>query len=330
MLIKYAYKAGATVPNMAADMAKLLSGVAIADLSADCDKATTQIIANSIPSNWTVVDLISTNDSTGSAVIRSLNADGVTYKYVQIGPSMDNNATTTVAYATGLTVYEDWNTSTHIGVNQAIHYSKATCFPVGRYSTGYSVIGGTSRPLNAGTIMLYATNRCVIVDGVYAGEYSRDSASIDGSYPCVCVFPLEEAASVWGQIGSTSPPKTNSTIGACRYNTFNGDNYVGAPWGGYNVQLFDVKPAKVNKVSKTAKYRTPAEVEFLYGSPLYFIGYIGIYGSGGRHVTLGKIYDLVVSTSGGLSISFYDEVQFDGQTYIYVGAAPGNIWVKKG
>lgn len=44
MLIKYGFKAGATRANMAADIAKLISNVAVADLSADCDKTATQII----------------------------------------------------------------------------------------------------------------------------------------------------------------------------------------------------------------------------------------------------------------------------------------------
>lgn len=325
MFIKYAFKAGATQANMAADMAKLICNTPISGLSADCDQAASQIIANTIPSNWEYIETLNQGGSY-SSIIRSKNADGTTYKYVRLRPGVDNDASTTVAYSTAVTMFETYDVATHTFTNQAIRHGTSVAEPTGRYSTGSINLSGTTA-LTAGFIYLYATNRCCIIDGVYAGEFTRDSLCIDATYPVSIVFPLEEAAPIWNNIGTASLPKQFSCIGLCRWSGLVGDICTTNSGFALSVQYADIIVANYTSVTTNAKYRTPAEVEFLMASPLYVQAYLG---APYITTTLGKIYDLVACTTGGLSLNLYDEITMDGGTYILVGKAGFTTWVLKG
>lgn len=99
-----------TVPNwdgiaVAQDLAKLLTNdLNIANYSTSCDKASTQIIANTAANNWTMYDA---NVGTGSYMLSSVEANGVAVKYLRI--------TGTISAIT-FSHYLSWNPVTHTGV----------------------------------------------------------------------------------------------------------------------------------------------------------------------------------------------------------------------
>ena len=83
MYAKYAWNAGATVANVLADLVALYTNVApsVSALSASCDKVVSVIQVNTALTNWVLHDAVA---ATGAVALKSLNEDGVTYKYITI------------------------------------------------------------------------------------------------------------------------------------------------------------------------------------------------------------------------------------------------------
>ena len=323
MLIKYVFNSGASTADISVDLAKLISNADIASLSSACDKDNTKIIANSIVSNWEYLEYYG-----GRAIVRSLNADGTSYKYAGIQAGIDNDATTTIAYNTAVTMYENWNTTTHIGLNPSIRASTFLSSPCGRYSTGSMQLAYSGGPTSAkGSIMLYASERFAIIDGVYAGEFSRESASINSSYPCSVVFPLEESSSFWWGVGGASLPSLGSSVGLCRWVGVNGDMSASAA-GMPSIQHADVNSMFIDFSTVTNKFRRPDESEFIWAVPLH----VRAAGNSTQmpKIRLGQVQGLLVSGPSGIYANMYDEAQVNGETYILVGKAMGYVWAKKG
>jgi hypothetical protein len=104
------YKTNATWTgaNVIADLVKLITGeTTIANLSASCDQATTSIVSNTVPADWTV------HDAAGGAnslqILKHLPATGAVDKY--IGLSFNNGIV-------GGT-YAAWNNVAHTGTDAA-------------------------------------------------------------------------------------------------------------------------------------------------------------------------------------------------------------------
>lgn len=105
MFTRYDYIAGATLAQVIADIALLLTGTsAKASLSASCAQANTNIIAT-VAAGWSVWDAAA---GTNAQVFRALNGDGTTYKYMYVG-------VTATTY--DVRCYESWNATTHVGTN---------------------------------------------------------------------------------------------------------------------------------------------------------------------------------------------------------------------
>lgn len=326
MYIKYAFKAGATRANMSADIAKLISNVAIGSLSSDCDQANTQIVANTLPSNWQYIDQVGDR-----AYVRSLNADGTTYKYASIYAGLQSNISGyTTMFGFGLSAFENWDSATHTGTNQAIFANKTVAEIHGNVGNVTIVSNVASA---AGSIMIYVTNRILVVDSACVVEFVRDGVPVQGNYPCHMLLPLTSPVAFWGNVGVASLPTSTSTTALCRYAGLNGDicSSGSVSLGVLYSTLYPMRMynyySSVNL--NNAKYRTPGEVEFLAGSPCHVVAHLGTSGGNILH-SLGKAYELVISTYGGLTVNLYDEVLVDGVTYICLGTAPGLTWVQKG
>lgn len=101
MFAKYAYRAGATAANIIADLCKLISGAALADLSASCDVAASSL--GGVSPGWTYDDI-------GYGVVSAPHEDGAGRKIYQIVASGSNLQARPV---------EAWNSSTHAATNAA-------------------------------------------------------------------------------------------------------------------------------------------------------------------------------------------------------------------
>lgn len=168
MLAKYVWLTTSTQAQMLNDLCLLFTGSPVSALSASCDKVNSQVIANTLPNNWTVYDAAA---GASAQVLRSLNTDGVSYKYMHLSFSGNNLIVTT---------YESWNATTHVGTNQACRYTNAA----------YTITATAAFTATAGgTLYLYATNEIAMFGStsqVPAGvaEFTRNSPAIDETYPC--------------------------------------------------------------------------------------------------------------------------------------------------
>ena len=175
------------------DICKLLTGTPVASLSASCDKVNSSVLANSLSNNWTVFDAAA---SASAQVLRSLNADGTSYKFAHLSFS---------GSTLYLTSHESWNAGTHVGTNQACFYTNA----------GFSIPASTVfTAASGGTLYLYATNNIAVIAasdtlGPFVAEFNRDCPAIDNTYPChtlggVALCRVKYATSVGDfKVGST-------------------------------------------------------------------------------------------------------------------------------
>lgn len=200
MYAVYCYAAGATAANVNADLIKLMTGETNkANLSADCVQANTSIVST-VPAGWTVYDSAAGGNS---QVIRSLCADGTTYKYYKVNVS----STTVIDYNS----YEGWNNTTHVGTNPTM----PTAYGSGAWSS-----------VNGGYFYMYVSNRSIVclsftsaayqnINGALFFETTRDG--ILPGYPCFFQYGFNSNNVLY--FGSTSSAfysprmKNNSSTG---------------------------------------------------------------------------------------------------------------------
>lgn len=201
MYIKYAYVPGATYANMLADIIAIIcNNSTFASLSAACDQAASSILANSSTSNWAVYDAAA---SATSQVVRSLNADGSTYKYLQV----DLTAATITCKA-----WESWNAGTHAGTNQAASgaaVKSPTLAVSANTSGGYLYVMATNFYVFLMTPQLNTVNKVGVV------EFSRDTPSLSSAYPCHAIYHSLGTVSQ----NATGSPRVSSGaggFGVCR------------------------------------------------------------------------------------------------------------------
>jgi hypothetical protein len=134
MYAVYTHDASTTQANLVNDIVLILTGTTnTASLSADCVTASSSITTTYDSAGWTLHD--GSTGATSLQIIKALQQDGVTYKYVGI------NATSTTSFK--LTVYEDWNATTHVGTNgvdsNSITWSSSTQQPFYIYASIFTI-----------------------------------------------------------------------------------------------------------------------------------------------------------------------------------------------
>jgi hypothetical protein len=197
MYVKYAWKSGSTAANVLADLVLLLTAQVpdINALSTDCDKYITTVSANTVKSNWTVHDPAAGADS---RVLRSLNADGVTYKYAQVCVTAEN---------IDIFACENFNATTHVAVNglRAPYFFASYSLNISFTNPGYVQLMVSDRYIGVFNSPLVNNNKTFVF------EYARTSPNIDSSYPCIAQFTNQSS------LGLTSTKAEESYINACRY-----------------------------------------------------------------------------------------------------------------
>ena len=179
MYCRYQFSTASTPEKFIDDLTKLIGvNPDLADLSAECDKINSELIATDT-SNWELWDKVIVTATQVYAVYRSLNVDGITYKYIQI------LAWTTIVgnEYISLITYESWNKVTHVGTNAASSNTNITRLDVSlKNSIILSIFANNNYLLmNARSltpVSYFTTIGCV--------EFSRDDAWNTGAlgYPC--------------------------------------------------------------------------------------------------------------------------------------------------
>lgn len=276
MLIKYSWLAGQSAANILADVIGLITNSITdpANCSVACDKANSAIIANSLVSNWVV------HDST-YGVLRSQNVNG-TYKYAQI----------LTGAKLSLKAWENWNSSTHVGLNQA--GGSSTSHPASALSNP----SGQTSLSTAGTIYIYATSRNLYVDGAFIGEFASLTQAIGDGYPRHFILNMISTTNMVGNATMTG----ENTPGISRIK-----NKAAA--GDLLNTSIQVLPATKLGPYGAGYIRTPDEVILALAQPVLVTTQVG---------PTGKLYDLIHLTNG-LGASLLDEVQVDGITYFKIG-----------
>lgn len=145
MYARYDYNAAATLAQVVSDISLLLTGTTNkASLSASCNQTNTVIIST-VAAGWSVFDAAA---ATNAQVLRALNGDGTTYKYM----FFQLTATTL-----DVRCYESWNATTHTGTNLAAGYGTSSAF-----STA-----------SGGTVFLFASVQYVHFLGWTGGTFGQ-------------------------------------------------------------------------------------------------------------------------------------------------------------
>lgn len=274
MYAKYVSLATATQAQMLDDICKLMTGTPIANLSASCDKTNTKILANSLPNNWTVYDAAA---SASAQVLRSLNTDGVSYKYAHLSFSG-----TTLS----ITTYESWNPTTHVGTNQAMKYTNSglsnavtTAFsatvpaPIYIYATSNMFAFGV-------TTFTDATLLPMVI------EFTRDCPILDSTYPCHALGAATFCRIKYGasagdfKVGSTPALTSGNTHRATTGNMYN----------------------SIAMVNGSLAY---------FASPMYALPIVGLDST---WITAGKLLGLYFARLP--NVNPYDELEIEGTRYI--------------
>ncbi len=209
MYVKYTYLASSTSANLTTDVIKIICGAQdTSTLSSACDTANTVWLANSVASNWEIYDTVSTI----SYCLRSLNEDGITYKYVHIYNSSN------YLY---FDVYESWNTTTHVGTNRAASKGSLNSGTV------------TATVTNSQSIYILTTNRYALAfqawqagNAIRAGvfELQAGSPALLPSYPkSILLFGATSYSSLYiatsatyltSYVGGLASPRVKNPIAA--------------------------------------------------------------------------------------------------------------------
>lgn len=287
----YNYAASSTAANVIADLVKVLTGTtAKSSLSANCVQANSSITAT-VAAGWAVFDSAA---GANSQVLRALNSDGSTYKYMQI------TVTTTTIQCQ---LYESWNATTHVGTNQSN----------GSLTQALDLTGG-------GYLYVFATARyCIIQPWISTGyqnlygnsviEVSRDS--IPAGYPVA--FLLTGAA---GNAGGTAGfmPRLKS-------NTATGDNVAAnAP-----VTLGPLM-AFANGSTPLSGNQQVRDASDTISIAVYKVGLTSV-GTVNNFIQLGVSADLLMT--GFTTGSTLDELVYGGINYVILKAGSCSLLVPK-
>lgn len=151
MYAVYTHDNSTSQANLVNDIVLLLTGTTNpASLSADCVTGSTSVDTTYAVAGWSLYDA-----SAGSnlQVIRALQQDGSTYKYVGI----EANSTSSFR----ITVYESWNSGTHTGTNGV---------------TSNSVTWSSS---TQHSFYIYATQQAIVITAFSGSSYSSPAMALE-------------------------------------------------------------------------------------------------------------------------------------------------------
>lgn len=296
MYAVYNYKAGSTQAQVLADLIAILTGTTnVASLSASCVQGNTSILATEA-AGWSVFDAAA---GANQQVLRALNQDGTTYKYLSI------TATSTTAFT--FAMYESWNASTHVGTNLA-----------GASTTN------TWDATNGGYFYFYATSKNIIwmpwtVGGGYLDckgsvmEFSRDT--VPAGYPCAVIITapsgMNQAANgISGYIPRLKAPTAAGDLLGSGSNCSIGIGHIAPVAGGCS--------------GASGIYRDASENIYLNTYAFGVSGWPGL----STYWPLGVTYDVRASSGSG-SYSALDEIVYGGLNYVAFKTTGGTIFVPK-
>lgn len=297
MFARYDYIAGATLSQVMADIAALLTGTTLkASLSASCVQATTDIIST-VAAGWTVYDAAA---GTNAQVFRAVCADGVSYKYLWI-------QLTATTYE--VRCYESWNATTHVGTN-------LTSSALGTSDTRFATASG-------GTLFIGASVKYVHVLGFVGTTFGLCKSVMErtrlSAWDTVAagVVPVVYSEGSWAQGplttsswsgGSTSgqalsAPRSKSTAFA---------NVTGSSAGYAAVTIFGNNyHGSLQQIAKSPD---------VSGIPQYLA--VDVYATAAFRGDLGgQLYGLKAISVGGVTS---DDVTIGADTYFYIGSTGSN------
>lgn len=151
MYAVYTHDSSTSQANLVNDIVLLLTGTTNpASLSADCVTASTTVSTTYSVAGWTLHDA---SGGTNLQIIKALQQDGVTYKYVGI----EANSTSSFR----ITVYEAWNAGTHTGTN-------------GVTSNTVTWSSSAQQPF-----YIYASQQAIVITCLSGGSYSSPACAFE-------------------------------------------------------------------------------------------------------------------------------------------------------
>ena len=300
MYISYVPSASATAVEVWQDFCNILVNTPISSLSQSCNKTASVLKASSVASPWTLHD---GSVSATAKVFKSLNADGVTYKYLHVSYSSTNIV---------LALYETWNASTHTGTNQAAYGTTILATP-------------TLQTVTTSGIVIFANLRTTVVTqpalarSYLIGEFSRECPSLNASYPCTFIAGLDVGVSVGGTgVYATATGSNFAAICRAKYVSNLGDMKYGSTPAGAK-QFAGLGPFVSNaSMSYQPEKIIPAgtEISTYVARPLYVFCSSEEWVAGGSYAIrpLGKVPEVLAMavTSG----AWFDEIDINGMRYV--------------
>ena len=304
MLVKYTYIASATLSQVVQDVKNLMisTNPDISALSASCDKGLSSLIINQSITNWTLHDDV---PASNYFVVKSLNYDGSTYKYVQVIFSTSSIA---------LRCFESWNATTHVGTAENMS-SATTSITIANIP---AVTAGGSIYLSVKRGLLHVTGS-VLTNFNTLMEINRESpGQWDISHPCVVGM---DQTSYIAHCGSPTSSKfyigkfkrPDATTGDLAGSNGKAFNFNGMPTYVTGVSVSQIGGGASNADGLT-RYMT---TDFYFG--VLYNGKIG---------PLGRPWeDFVVIPNASLTASVFDELTINGKVYVIAGKAADNSYL---
>ena len=309
MYFKYSWQANITLTQVINDIVSIICSTApdSSILSAGCDKPFSTLLANTAVSNWTVWDSAA---AVNSQVLRSLNADGTTYKYVQI---------TLTATTIALLGWESWNAATHVGLNPS-SCGSAAAVPMNvsflSFATANNIsIIATPRSLNIVNAPLVSSTNAFLY------EVTRDGLSLDATYPCLVTGDYN---SHFVRQTSTNLPK----LAICRIKNPNANNDHFGNTLDHTLMLLNFTTANTSIISyaqNTGTFGINGQLNLLT-LPIQ-LGYC----STASIVNIGTVLGgILLMPSNTLAYSSLDELAIAGITYVLIKSSNnGTILIPK-
>ncbi len=329
MYVKYTWLTTATEAQVRSDIIAIVAGAtSTAGLSASCDTANTTWISTTISTNWAVYDVAPATTQGGyatgtSQVLRSLNLDGTSYKYAQIGLASG---------ILSMVGWENWN-NTGSNTSAGAMYPGAIVLAHGGFNvtSGASAKQASTYPFtftytSATSIYIFTTPRYIViapaplqgVGGCSLVEYSRDTPSLDSTYPCHAIMKLD------------TDPTLAAAFGVCRVKnpTAVGDYGQSQPvlaTNGTNlstnalsyIDMFRLAVSSSGGTGTQSSAQTLGVGEVLYALTMP----ITVQGSSGSTacVILGKVQgNILFMPANIVSSNQIDEITVSGSTYVII------------
>lgn len=128
MYIKYVTTTTASINGVVSDLAALCTGASISSLSSSCDKDASQILVNTDPAGWTMLDSAGTS---GSKVLTTKDASN-TDKFIAFFPNGTSSFYTNI--------YDTYNVGTHTGTGGSSVSTVPVAFTTGQARTYFILV----------------------------------------------------------------------------------------------------------------------------------------------------------------------------------------------